>query len=138
MERQFEKQESPEELRHRKLATVFEAIVHEHAELSEWFGPDAETIKPSRYDDIKNGIDTVAELKETGNSVARIAMGIDVTFSHDAELKFERIKKEIESGKLAEVKYFYSESSDIKEKLSNLPRVVIGADEKTIREVANM
>ncbi len=138
MEKKFEDQHTPEQKKHNKLATVFEAIVHEHAELSEWFGPDAETIKPSRYDDIKNGVDTIAELKEGGKSVTHLAMGIDVTFSHDAEKKFRRIKQEIEQGTLAEVKYFHSEYMGIRERLLNIPRVVIGADEKTIRELSVM
>ncbi len=138
MEREFEDRETLEQKKHKKLATVFEAIVHEHAELSEWFGPDAETIKPSRYDDIKNGVDTIAELKEGGKSVTHLAMGIDVTFSHDAEKKFKRIKQEIENGTLAEVKYFHSEYMGVRERLPNVPRVVIGADEKTIRELSAM
>ena len=138
IERRIEEQETSEQKKHKKLATVFEAIVHEHAELSEWFGPDAETIKPSRYDDIKNGVDTIAELKEGGKSVTHLAMGIDVTFSVDAEKKFKRIKQEIENGTLAEVKYFHSEYMEVRERLSNVPRVVIGADEKTIRELSTL
>lgn len=129
---------TPEQERNRKLATIFEAIIHEHGYASEWFGPEADTIKPSRYDDIKNGVDTIVELQEGNKSATHLAMGIDVTFSHDAETKLHRIKQEINDGHLAEVKYFESEYMEVKDKLVNIPRVVIGADEKTIIELMNM
>src|SRR3989344_4626142 len=45
-------QDTPEQARARKLAKIFEAIIFEHAEQSNWFGEDTTTIQTSTYDDI--------------------------------------------------------------------------------------
>ncbi|MEK7630021.1 MAG: hypothetical protein AAB432_01385 [Patescibacteria group bacterium] len=137
MEKKFEKINSPEQEELNKLATIFEAVIHEHAELSNWFGPDAFTIKTSRFDDIKNGVDTVVEFEETETTPEYLALAIDVTFSAETTEKFERIKKEIKNGELTEVKYFRSEHTEPK-KLKKIPRVVIGAEAKTVKELGDL
>jgi hypothetical protein len=139
MERTFENEATPDTKNRLKLATIFEAIIHENAELSDWFGPDAHTFKSSRYDDIKNGVDSIVELREPKeNSTSHLALGIDATISVDLDKKFERIRKEIEHGELSHVKYFFSEYTDLQEKPLEIPRVVIGADAKTIKGLAEM
>ena len=50
--------------------------------------------------------------------------------------KIERIKKEILGGKLTTIKYFYSEDSNIRGQLMKVPRVLIGADIATVKELA--
>ncbi|MFA6407338.1 MAG: hypothetical protein WCV80_01375 [Candidatus Paceibacterota bacterium] len=135
MEAEFEQGHSPEMRETQKLATIFEAIVHDNADMSEWFGSDAEAIKPSRFDDIKNGVDTIIEIQEDERSASHLGLAIDATFSQDMEKKFTRIRREIDAGELAKVKYFQSEHLSIRGELSNLPRVVIGADAKTIKEL---
>jgi hypothetical protein len=119
-----------------KLAKIFEAIVFQHAELSNWFGEYATTIAASRYDDIKNGIDTIVEFEENQNAY-QLALAIDVTTSSGSRSKFDRIQKEIDEGHLAEIKYFVSENMSIHGHKANVPRVVIGADRKTIYNVIN-
>lgn len=138
MERKFEETNEPEQKEVQKLATILEAIIHEHAELSDWLGPDAHTIKPSRYDDIKNGVDSVVEFQESESSASHLALAIDATFSPDVQKKFERIKNEIDRGELARVKYFASEHLGVRGELAKIPRVVIGADAKTVRELAEL
>ena len=135
---EFKKNVPPEQKRLNQLATVFEAIVHEQAEQSDWLGPDAMTVMSSRFDDIANGTDTIVEFPEGKESASRLALAIDETFSSDISKKFLKIKKEIENGELAHIKYFISEITDFRGMLSNLPRVVIGADVKTVRELGEL
>lgn len=137
MENTF-KVDSPEQLEINKLATIFEAIIYEHTELSNWFGPDAFTIKSSRYDDIKNGVDSIVEFRESDYAASYLALAIDVTFSADVEKKFERIKKEIEEGELSKIKYFVSEHMNVRGELAKIPRVVIGAESKTVKNLAEL
>ena len=138
MEKKFQEPTDTKQEELNKLATIFEAIIHINAELNEWFGPDATTIKTSRYDDIKNGVDSVAEFRENEASASYLALAIDVTFDHDTERKFERIKSEIKKGELAKIKYFYSEHMGIRGELTKVPRVVIGADIQTVKNLSEL
>lgn len=138
MEEKFRNGATPESREAQKLATVLEVITHENAELNDWFGPDAHTIKPSRYDDIKNGVDSIVEIRETEMSASHLALAVDATLSTDLAKKFDRIKGEIERGELAKVKYFASEHLGVRGELSRLPRVVIGADAATIKTLAEL
>jgi len=135
MEEEFERTHTPETRETQQLATIFEAVIHDNADMSEWFGPGAEAIKPSRFDDIKNGVDTIVEIQEDDRSATHFGLAIDATFSQDMDKKFARIRKEIDQGELAKVKYFQSEHLGIRGELSKLPRVVVGADAKTIKEL---
>jgi hypothetical protein len=65
----------------------------------------------SKFDDIVNGVDGVIEFldNEEESSQEHIALSFDVVFSSDEQRvihKLNRTKKEIENGKLTEVKYF--------------------------------
>ncbi len=137
MEAKFAKGEEkqPESMEVHKLATIFEALVHEQAELGDWLGEDVITIKPSRFDDVKNGVDDVVEFREGEAEASYLALGIDVTFGDDFEKKFSRIKQEIDAGHMGEVKYFHSEHTGFKGRLQNVPRVVVGADAKAVKEL---
>lgn len=136
-EEEFKKKTSPEQNQVQKLATVFEAIIHQHAELSNWFGPDAFTVKTSRFDDVKNGVDTVVEFPESEVAPTYLALAIDVTFSADTEKKFERIKQEIDLGKPTHVEYFVSEHTPHR-RLERIPRVVIGAEAGTVKKLSEL
>ncbi|MGB3072977.1 MAG: hypothetical protein WBP40_04345 [Candidatus Moraniibacteriota bacterium] len=126
-----------EDLVHKKYADVLEAIIYEHIEQSDWFGPTAQTIKTSKYDDYVNGIDLVTEFSNDDQSLTHLGLGIDVTFGTTAmHKKFQRIREEISTGKLATVKYFESERSPHKGIYRDMPRVVIGAEREHITELA--
>ena len=47
MEEKFAKEQTPEQKKIKKRATIFEGIIHDNAELSNWLGPDVVTIKTS-------------------------------------------------------------------------------------------
>lgn len=136
MEKKFtndEARDTETEALFRKMAKVLEAIIFEQIEQSNWLGDTATTIQASRYDDIKHGVDTIVEFEEEdGRNASHLALAIDVTTSNELRRKFDRILGEIKSGTLTEIKYFLSESMGIRGRKFNVPRVVIGADKKTL------
>jgi hypothetical protein len=137
MDRRFEESEARDtefESVLRKMAKIFEVIINEQIELSDWLGGSAMTQKASEYDDYKNGVDTVVEFDEE-EGFSHLALAIDVTSSHELARKFDRIKKEIDQGVLTKIKYFVSEGLSFKGEKGNIPRVVIGADRKTITDL---
>ncbi len=138
LEEKFANEDNPEEKEALKLAKTFEAIVHEQSELSNWLGEEAITIKASSYDDFKNGVDEIVEFRENESSASYLALAIDITFGDYVMKKFTRIKDEIDQGKLGEVKYFKSEDMNFKGQLSNVPRVVVGVNGSTARELVDL
>lgn len=121
----------------KKVADIFEAIVLEHGELSDWFGENATTIKTSKFDDYKNGVDMVIEFRgKEPRSASFLGLAADVTFTADTTKKFDKLLTQIEDGVLPKVKYFHSEYMDIHGQLGRLPEVIIGASKKTVMELA--
>ena len=122
-----------------KRAQLLEALFAEGIELNEWGGPDAMTIVPSDYDDLYNGIDLAIELPKDAEDFEYLAMGIDVTSSPDAiNKKLSIIKKHIKDGTLTEMKYFESERNEFKGRMPQIPNIVIGAEGKSIQELAEL
>ncbi len=139
LEREFKIRDSDEIAELKKVADIFEATVLDCGELNNWFGENAFTIKTSRFDDYKNGIDMIVEFRnEKPGSASYLGMAADVTFSSDTGKKFERIRRHIYNGELGRVKYFKSEHMNIEGRLSKLPEVVIGASKKTVMELAEI
>lgn len=120
-----------------KLASdIFEAVVLQHTELSDWLGPNAETIRTAPFDDFVNGVDLVLEFNEN-QSTKHLALGVDVTFgSFSIQKKFDRIKMEIEKDELATVKYFRAHGYE--GSLKQLPRIVIGVDIDKVINLAGL
>lgn len=139
VERQFDEQskkETLEQQNRRKIGKIVEAIIFEQAELSNWFGESATTIQTSRYDDIVNKVDAIVEFNEgEPSNTSHLALAMDVTTANHFEEKFQHIKKSLERGELAKVKYFVSETLGFRGEKSGIPHVVIGADRETIFDV---
>lgn len=133
--RKMAAQDTPEQLRARKLAKIFEAIIFEQTELANWFGENASTLQTSKFDDIVNKVDAVVEFKEGLMQAMHLALAMDVTISGHFGEKFDHIKKTIDSGKLTEIKYFASEVLNIHGRKTNVPHVVLGVDRKTLYDV---
>jgi hypothetical protein len=122
----------------KKYGNILEAITCEHGELSDWFGPNAQVIKTSRYDDYINKIDMVIETQEN-NSFSNLALGIDVTFgSYDLHKKFNAIRQKIDEGTLGEIKYFHSDRQNIHGRLSKVPHVVVGVEIDRVKELGQL
>ncbi len=137
MEDKFSKNDIKEQKEVNKLAIIFEAIVANEIYFSEWLGSGADATVSSRYDDIKNGVDVIVE-RDNDDEKYHLALALDVTFGQDVNDKFNKIKKEIDTGELTEVKYFSHDSNNIKIGLNNIPRVVIGADVITVKELSEL
>jgi len=136
MDQKFEAENMPETQESKKYATVLEGIVHEGIDKEGWFGDDARAIKTSRFDDIENGVDEVVEIRDKDAlSKSHLALAVDVTFSNQIAKKIKKIKDEIDSGKLGEVKYFLSEESE--EELG-IPRVVIGTEINNVKKIQGL
>ncbi|OGZ15014.1 MAG: hypothetical protein A3J08_01550 [Candidatus Lloydbacteria bacterium RIFCSPLOWO2_02_FULL_51_11] len=139
MEQVFNEESTPEQKELKKFAKILEAMLNELIELYDWLGPDATTITTSDFDDIKNGVDIIAEFQdEEEKSASHLALAVDVTFARDVSDKFERIKREIERGELTRVKYFKSGFLEQMDTLTDVPRVIIGADVDSIKSLGKL
>jgi len=134
-EDRFSKRELPEQEKARKLAIIFEAIIHEQAELSDWLGQDVITKKASRYDDYNNGIDTIAEF---AHPKGNLVLAIDVTTANPTK-KLEGIKNDIDKGTLSHIKYFESSDEKFKGHFRGIaPKVIVGAEHRAVLRLASM
>lgn len=125
----------PEDIEREKVAKIFEAIIFEQIEQSNWFGEGVTTTQPSKYDDIKNKVDAIVELPEGKTSATHLALAMDVTTADHFGPKFDHIKAGIDRGELAKVKYFISEALNIKGEKSGIPHMVIGVDKQTVYDL---
>lgn len=140
-ERHFEDDRDPYRKELKMIADIFEAVVIQRGELSNWFGQEAVTFKTSKYDDYKNGVDAIIEFRQDEpRSASYLGFAVDVTFNADSTKKLERIKDfiDIDNERLAVVKYFHSEHMNIHGQLSKLPKVIIGAERATVEELAEL
>lgn len=119
-----------------KRGKLFEAIVRDQTEMSDWMGETARVIVPSRFDDIVGGVDGIVEFDDE-TSKTHLVLAIDVTESElGLNRKFEKISASIRSGRLSRVKYF--RSGNMRGELTLVPRVVIGANRESMNEVAEL
>ena len=134
------KKEPYETREFRKLTAVLETVFFLEAELAEWFGPNAFTIKTSEYDDFINGVDVIIEFyNEDGTSCLTLALDITLASNTgDLRRKLRRAREEIDDAKLARIKYFSSEHSGIRGELKDIPRGVVGIDFKAAVELINL
>ncbi|MEK7082717.1 MAG: hypothetical protein AAB972_00975 [Patescibacteria group bacterium] len=139
---EIKKGETPESEESKKLATIFEAIVHEGIERFGWLGPDASSIRSSEYDDLK-GVDGIVRFRHEGEGDAHLGLAMDVTYGSEIKKKMDRTKEDIDNGHLAEITYFISpadEGSERPEYMGKLqvPRVVVGLNAPVVRELAEL
>ena len=135
MEEKFTHEGEPSEVK--KLATIFEALLHERIAYGKWLGSESSSQKTSRYDDIFNGVDEVVETEVHEAATSYLGLTLDATLG-SADAKFKRIKREIDAGELSKVKYFRSKKGEFRGELSRVPRVVIATDAKTVLELATL
>ncbi len=138
-ERDFEHNKDEYSREQKEVADIFEALVLENGELSDWFGPNAITHKTSRYDDYENGVDAVIEFQsEMAGAASFLGLAADVSFSADTSNKFNRLKAGILKGRLPQIKYFNSSDGHFHGRLNKIPEVVIGASKQTVLELAEL
>lgn len=138
-EKEFEHNTNEYTREQKAVADIFEALVLENGELSDWFGPNAITHKTSKYDDYENGVDAVIEFQsEMSGAASFLGLAADVSFSADTSKKFDRLKAGILKGRLPQVKYFNSSDGYFHGRLNMIPEVVIGASKQTVLELAEL
>ncbi len=121
----------------KKMGALFEAVVDAGIRENDFMGPDAMPIVPSRYDDIVNKVDSIVEFEEKGGGVAHVALGIDVSTSEiSLARKFSAIRSSIEKGDLSTVRYFKSDT--MRGELRPVVRVVIGADDRMVKDISDL
>lgn len=119
----------------RKFGELFEAVVNSQIQESDWMGGDADVIVPSRFDDIKHGIDSVVEFTQEKGATSHLALGIDVTKAQsEVKRKMEKIRESIRNSELSSVKYF--ESTNFRGQLRHVPRVIVGADHSMMEDIS--
>jgi hypothetical protein len=118
-----------------KLSEIFNAIILEQFEKSDWMGPNAFTIGTSKYDRFRTGIGNVTEFHEE-RGISYLAMAVRVTFSPNLEKKLLKIKDDIKDGELSKIKYF--ESDLHRGELKKVPNVIVGCDKEMLLEVVEL
>lgn len=136
MEALFTQEDKGDAQETRQLGLILEAIIHEQAELNNWLGEEVTTVKASRFDDIANGVDSIAEFNRD-SGISYLALAIDVTHG-DPSKKLEKIRHEINAERLSEIKYFASSDGTFQGSLKKVPRVIVGADRNTIIALAQL
>ena len=143
-EEEFKQESTPRLDQANKYSTIFEWIINERVELSDYFGPNAFTRRASRYDDIVNGVDTILEFRnepDEAKQASYLTLGIDDTFSTRPEVqekKLRRIKSKIDSGELTRVKYFSSDYMNFRGELKNVPLIILGTELKTVAQLRDL
>lgn len=139
--KQFKENQTEQSEKFKRISDIYEGIIVEQAEQNAWFGNNVTFYPTSKYDDIVNGVDGVAEFfSEEGNKENKhMAMSFDVVFSSDSERilkKLERTKNSIRNGKLTEVKYFEDEEGN--QSSLRAPRIVLGSRLASAESLINL
>ncbi|HPD07841.1 MAG TPA: hypothetical protein P5194_01690 [Patescibacteria group bacterium] len=138
----FRTHDSETETWHKEVANILEAILHEQIEQNDYFGENVWTIKTCDYDDYRNHIDSLLEIRHPERRFANYSgLALDVTSASRLEAlakKIERIFNHIKRGQLAKIKYFQSDFLNIRGEKSNIPLFVVGCDVHHTEELAKL
>lgn len=123
----------------KQLSEILEYQIIRGINVEGWI-PFTTVMKTADADDIGRGVDGVLEFSK-GVVSGQAGLSIDVSFSHDLDSKFRKIKKDIDEfdgdrNRLAVVKYFKSNQSGFRGELSGIPRVVIALDIGVMEDLA--
>lgn len=123
-----------------KLSEIFEYIIQQNIELSEWFGSDAFVTAASEFDDKINGIDAIVEFNPEDDP-SHLALGIDITFGITDGIKLDKkiqnLKDKLTTG-LSTAKYFQSAQTDERMALEHIPKVVVGTNYSVLEELCQL
>lgn len=128
---------TPEQRVIRDNAEVIEVMMPMIIRDFDWLGKNTNLIYTSRYDDIANAIDSVAQLMEP-NETWNIGMEIDFTSSEEEmKDKIRKIEARIKEGRISSVKYFDSPTTG---KLKNLkmPKIAFGAPGREMNDFVSV
>lgn len=138
----FQDHNSESEIWHKEVADILEAILHQQIEQNNYFGEHVWTIKTCDYDDYRNHIDSLLEIRHPERRFANYSgLALDVTSASRLgalEKKIRRIFRCIQRGQLAKIKYFQSNFLNIRGEKSNIPLFVVGCDIHHTEELARL
>ncbi len=138
MKRKFARENSVENAVQFQYATVMEAILLQHGELSEWFGEGVFTVKTTDFDDLRNGLDLILSFPSKADANERQHLGIDVTFSQfKLAKKLSRGYDEVCNGELATVKYYACEDTGERGAIQ-VPRITLAITREHVTELAGL
>lgn len=145
LKKKFRAEENETQRNLRAQAEVAEGLIFSGALQRGWFGTEATPLKTSEFDDYIHGVDLMIEFGAEGSLPQNVlGLMVDVTFAADRntgalDKKIDRIKKEIEEGHLAGIKYFKSKNDPrFMGQYQDLPRVVIGMERSKVLELATL
>ena len=117
--------------------TIFEAILHMRLKKGDWIS-NVDAIKPNEFDDFTHGMDEVVRVINPETKKQETVFAIDALTVGGGPLnvgvvkKMDRIKEEVVSNHLPEIKYFLNEETG-EVGIKNIPRIVVAADTKTMQ-----
>lgn len=124
----------PEQRETNRLASILEGIISDQIYSSEWFGPGVESKPTSEFDDYVNGIDLVTIFNIKDMAQTHLGLAIDVTFSSYPSKKIKRIKDEIRTGKMPNLKYYEDDVS--RGEIKQVPRILLAVSADNTRRAA--
>lgn len=113
---------------------ILEAVLAQQIDQADWFGEECSVVQASEYDDTVHHTDLIVEF----HTEEEIRLAVDVTTSEDHDnlkRKTGYILQDITKGTLTTLKYFYSEDTETKGEITQLPRVIIGVDREGVKEL---
>ena len=141
----FNAKNSAQEKYYKKIADIMEAIFHHQIEGNDYFGPNAYTIKTCDYDDFRNHIDSIIEIRheqpDGQKSANHFSVALDVTSSMKERVlkqKTNRILDKIRAGELANIEYFESKYLQYRGPKNDISLFVIGCDIRHLQKIAQL
>lgn len=130
-----------------KRGEALEIIIADQGELSDWFGPNAMTMRAAKIDDYRHKVDLVMEFdtdegkkRPTEEDVERVALAIDASDNLTALLDKIKINQEKITGKRppAHLQYFRSQVTDYEGPLHKIIPVVVGLEGKNMQDLVRL
>ncbi len=106
--------------------------------VNSWFGPTSEVYPTTRWDSIHNGVDLVVE-RTKDDAKNHHGFALDIMFARANKIldKIKNIAEKLHKGELGRVDFFKSPDG-IESHLAEIPLVVIGADEYTMKDLMTL
>ena len=134
----FETNDTENEKKLAKMATIFEAVIAVGITHGEWYGDSIKIYPPSKFDDYINKIDGILEI-ENKESSEFLGLSVDATFSKvqgpDFKNKIDGVLKSIDAGEMSHVKYFKTYDGEIKKEFV-IPKVILSCNKKILGDIA--
>ncbi len=121
-------------------AEIFETIIKNSAELSDWFD-GAYVSETVEFDDRTKHTDFVLEWESDEEDDEPTRLAIDVTVAENPETlkkKADFITRDLRSGKLTEIDYFESEIDGEQQALKKIPRVVLALKQDSLEDLCDV